>query len=133
MTFSRFLLCSLLLCIAAWAEDKPRPQTALSSTELQKSTEGSGNSAQFNIHALTNPFNKPDSNAASPELRDPERPSLAVLNGDVCYTLRTYKVKRTERLKDAENGRRGYTTCEMAAGYQLRSADAKVRDSSPPK
>src|SRR5438094_7368812 len=45
---------------------------------------------------------------------------------DVCYTMRTYKVKATEHLKDNETGRRGYTTCQLARDYQIRSADIRV-------
>lgn len=45
---------------------------------------------------------------------------------DLCYTMRMYKVKATERLKDNETGRRGYTTCQLARDYQIRSADLRV-------
>jgi hypothetical protein len=55
-----------------------------------------------------------------------ETKSRTQTNDDVCYTMRTYKVKRTERLTDRQRGRRGYTTCEMAGNYRLRSADANV-------
>jgi len=47
-------------------------------------------------------------------------------NDDVCYTMRTYKVKRTERLTDRQRSLRGYATCVMAGNYRLHSADAKV-------
>lgn len=42
---------------------------------------------------------------------------------DVCYTMRTYKLRATERLSENENGSRGYSTCLFARDYQLRSAD----------
>jgi hypothetical protein len=45
---------------------------------------------------------------------------------DVCYTMRTYKVKATEHLKNNETGRRGYTTCQLAHDYQIRSADDRL-------
>jgi hypothetical protein len=48
---------------------------------------------------------------------------------DVCYTMRTYKVKATEKLSGNENGSRGYSTCLFARDYQLRSADIKDRSS----
>jgi len=54
-------------------------------------------------------------------------------SNDVCYTLRTYKVRRTERLSDNENGQRSYTTCQFAADFQFRSADARVEESTPPE
>jgi hypothetical protein len=53
-------------------------------------------------------------------------------SNDVCYTLRTYKVRRTERLSDNENGQRSYTTCQFAVDFQFRSADARVEESTPP-
>jgi len=40
---------------------------------------------------------------------------------DVCYTIRSYKVKPTERV---EEGEAGYSTCELASSYRIRSADA---------
>lgn len=45
--------------------------------------------------------------------------------GDVCYTMRTYKVKATERLSKNEKGTRGYSTCLFARDYELRSADIR--------
>lgn len=50
--------------------------------------------------------------------------SLANVHGDVCYTLRTYKVKPTERIRDHENPLQGYSECEMASDFQIRSAEA---------
>jgi hypothetical protein len=50
----------------------------------------------------------------------------AQTNDDVCYTMRTYKVKRTERLTDRQRSLRGYATCVMAGNYRLHSGDAKV-------
>jgi len=55
-----------------------------------------------------------------------ETESRTQTNDDVCYTMRTYKVKRTERLTDRQRSLRGYATCEMAGNYRLRSADASV-------
>jgi len=42
--------------------------------------------------------------------------------GNVCLTIRTYKAKRTERLADNDSGMRGYSTCQMASNYQVRTA-----------
>ena len=55
-----------------------------------------------------------------------EAKSRTQRNDDVCYTMRTYKVKRTERLTDRQRSLRGYATCEMAGNYRLHSADASV-------
>ena len=72
-----------------------------------------------------------DSNALRsqfPQTSQREGQSLAGADGNVCYTMRSYKVKRTERLQDGEHARRGYTTCEMSSNYRLRSADASVKE-----
>jgi hypothetical protein len=62
-------------------------------------------------------------------LRNPqlgfEAPGAA--NKDVCYTMRSYKVKRTERLGDSQSGVRGYSTCEMASSYRLRSTESNIQ------
>ena len=55
-----------------------------------------------------------------------ETRSRAQTNDDVCYTMRTYKVKRTERLTDRQRSLRGYATCVMAGNYRFHSADVKV-------
>jgi hypothetical protein len=44
-----------------------------------------------------------------------------VLSERICLTMRSYKVKRTERLSDDESLLRGYSTCEMASNYQVRT------------
>jgi hypothetical protein len=51
--------------------------------------------------------------------------SFAALRGDVCLTMRSYKVKRTERWSDDEFGRPRYSTCEMARNYDIRNSDGK--------
>jgi hypothetical protein len=48
---------------------------------------------------------------------------------DICYTVRMYKVKATERLSDSETGMRGYSTCQFARDYQVRSVDAQDESS----
>lgn len=52
------------------------------------------------------------------------RTPLATLDDGVCYTMRTYKVKPKEHFADNESGSRGYSTCELASNYQVRSAVA---------
>jgi len=56
--------------------------------------------------------------------------SLAEVNGDVCYTMRSYKVKATERIRDHENLFQGYSECEMASDFQIRSAEAHQKKPS---
>jgi hypothetical protein len=51
----------------------------------------------------------------------------AVLSDRDCYTMRMYKVKRKEHFADGESGTRGYTTCELASNYQVRTAVAHVQ------
>ena len=65
---------------------------------------------------------KPRLNLTAPA----RQPRSAVLNDADCYTMRMYKVKRKERFADGENGLRGYSTCELASNYQVRSAIAHV-------
>jgi hypothetical protein len=47
-------------------------------------------------------------------------------DANLCYTMRSYKVKRTERLNDNESGVTGYSTCEMASTYKLRSTQREA-------
>ena len=47
-------------------------------------------------------------------------PGTAASSGGLCYSMRTYKVKRTERLGSGESASRGYSTCELAANFQFR-------------
>jgi hypothetical protein len=66
--------------------------------------------------------NRPRLNLSPPT----EPPKFAILNDADCYTMRMYKVKRKERFADGESGTRGYSTCELASNYQIRSAIAHV-------
>lgn len=56
------------------------------------------------------------------------RPGQAlVLNpyAGVCFTMRTYKVKNTERLQDNFNGGfQEYSTCRMGSDFRIRTAVA---------
>jgi len=54
-------------------------------------------------------------------------PKFAILNDADCYTMRVYKAKRKEHFADGESGSRGYSTCQMATNYQVRSAVAHER------
>ena len=47
-------------------------------------------------------------------------------DANVCFTMRSYKMKRAERLANNEHGLTGYSTCEMGSSFRLRSADDAV-------
>jgi hypothetical protein len=49
------------------------------------------------------------------------RVELSPLAG-VCFTMRTYKVKRTERFRDNDRGTTAYSTCQLGSNYNVRSA-----------
>lgn len=51
---------------------------------------------------------------------------------DVCYTIRAYRVKRTERLIDGQTANRGYSKCVMATDYTLRTTVEHPRDVRAP-
>jgi len=75
----------------------------------------------------------PDAQDRTPVAHLRARPgrSLADVNGDVCYTLRTYMVKPAERTRDDENSFRGYSECETASTFQIRSAEAHPKKAQP--
>lgn len=50
------------------------------------------------------------------------RPGERMITSASCLKLRTYKVARTERLREGDTGRRGYSTCQWASDYQVQSA-----------
>lgn len=135
MTFWKFAvyLVSLLFLLTglagnASAEDKQT--TSEQSLNLtQNELFALASNSPRALAALTSPFNYSDASSDVLHLRDlqPEDRSLADMNGEVCYTMRSYKVKRTERLADNESGHRGYSTCESASGYHVRSADTPAK------
>jgi hypothetical protein len=55
-------------------------------------------------------------------LREPEKRVEMSPFAGVCFTMRTYKVKSTERLQDNESGMKGYSTCQMGSDYRVRTA-----------
>ena len=135
MTFARPLFLSLLLLflvagtatvsVAADSDDAAKPQTSFGSLQNQV-----GDSAPFgapaqDVRSSSGLFflkARPRLSLNPPTLQ----PTFAVLNDDVCYTMRTYKVKHKEHFADGESGSRGYSTCELASNYQVRSAIAHV-------
>ena len=128
MTFSRALLCLFVISIsiAAVAADKPA-NAAREPTETQNPIFGFQSTTSPDSTVLVNPFiqDKADSDLLGQGARS-DSYSLSELNGDVCYTMRSYKVRRTERLRENQSGLRDYSTCQMASNYRVRSADAKA-------
>ena len=122
MTLARPLFLVLALTGAAVAADKPSPPTSSDSIQSALTQNVEQPSGLIYSVAKARPYGEPPVAA----------PPLAKLDGDVCYTMRMYKLKRTERLSDGETGRRGYTTCEMASNYQYRSAIAHPREVEDP-
>lgn len=134
MTFARPLFFVVLLlaaattiCLAADSDDAAKPQaSAVGSLQNQV-----GDTAPFGAFAqdlrpspgLFFLKNRPRLSLTPPALQ----PRSAMLDDNLCLTLRMYKVKRTERLSDNESASRGYTTCELATNYQVRSAIAHPR------
>jgi hypothetical protein len=130
MTFARPLFLLLLLAgvptISMAADEEAKPQTSVGSLQNQV-----GDAAPFGAPA-------PDFGSSSEfflktrprlSLNPPTvAPTFAILNEDLCYTMRTYKVKRKEHFADGESGSRGYSTCEMASNYQVRSAIAHPQE-----
>jgi hypothetical protein len=49
------------------------------------------------------------------------RISPGTLSGYTCLKLRTYKVRRQETFSKGESGSVGYSTCQWASKYELRS------------
>ena len=130
MTFSRAFLVCLLAGMATYptaGHSQANPQT--SSTFTDRSFLSSADTNPATLQSLTNPFMKPDASSGALQLRNPQLgfEARASTNKDVCYTMRSYKVKRTERLDDNQSGLRGYSTCEMASSYRLRSAEGDIQ------
>jgi hypothetical protein len=138
MTFSRAFLLFLLVGITTSAtagDSQANSATSPTSTDNQVFGLANTNSNQSILRNLTSPFSRPDANSGALQLRNPQlgidtragTESRANASADVCYTMRSYKVKRTERLDDSQSGVRGYSICEMASSYRLRSADSKAQ------
>jgi len=113
----------------ATAEDK-QTTSEQSLNATQNELFALANSSPRSVSTFTSPFNYSDASSDVLHLWDPqpEKRSLADMNGEVCYTMRSYKVKRTERLADNESEHRGYSTCERASGYHVRSADTPAKN-----
>lgn len=124
MCLKRSLLCIalLLMAAAALAEDKQSPPQVNNDPQIAFAAPDATTAANFPqlyFNAQGDP-SKPRFNAPS-KLRNR---ALAAVDGNTCYTMRSYKVERTERFGD-EVTPRGYTTCQMASGFRVRSADGQ--------
>jgi len=127
MTSARPLLYLLLVaCIATAAfaaGDGSDSQASAGSLQNQVADPALfGQQAQSTASDLFFLKDKPRLNLTAPA----RQPRSAVLNDADCYTMRMYKVKRKEHFADGESGTRGYSTCELASNYQVRSAIAHV-------
>lgn len=127
MTSARPLLYLLwIACIATAtfaADDGSNSQASVGS--LQNQTPDASLFGQPVQSAVSDLFflkDKPRLNLTAPA----RQPRSAALNDADCYTIRMYKVKRKEHFFDGESGTRGYSTCELASNYQVRSAIAHV-------
>ena len=134
MTFARPLLYLLLIaCMATTAfaaGDGSNSQASAGSLQNQVADASLFADPAQNVPASSGLFflkGRPRLSLSSPTV-PPTSAILnsAVLNNDECYTMRMYKVKRKEHFADGKSGLRGYSTCELASNYQVRSAIAHV-------
>jgi hypothetical protein len=75
-----------------------------------------------NAFSLIAPAGRPDESLIFFRMGRGQRIQLIPFAG-VCFTMRTYKVKPAERLRDNESGAMGYSTCQIGSNYRIRSAD----------
>jgi hypothetical protein len=132
MTFARPLFLLVLLagvgsvCRAADSDDAAKSQASVGWLQNQVGDSGVFGAPARDFRSSPGLFflkTRPRLSLNAPTLQ----PTFTILNDDVCYTMRTYKVKRKEHFADGESGSRGYSTCELATNYQVRSAIAHVQ------
>lgn len=138
MRFRGIFLVVALTAPGSWAAAADEPATSQPQTTLV-------NPDAFNRHDTLNIefFSEPGSPGFKPGttdafgkagknpsmmLRSPRDPGMPVdpqvlVNRNLCYTMRTYKVSPSERLPDNESGFKGYSSCQLASTYRFRSAD----------
>jgi len=112
-----FLIAGLSVCNARAADESSQPATLDLNNQMFAS---SGEQAAL----LQSPWDNSLS-TKSIHLYGVLEPGVleADANDNVCYTMRSYKVKRKERFAEGERGRSGYSTCEKASNFHVRSAD----------
>jgi hypothetical protein len=64
------------------------------------------------------------------QYRLPKRPERFTMNNfaaqdQVCYTMRSYKVERTERMDESTQPLQ-YSTCQPSSGFDVKNADVHV-------
>ena len=130
MTSTRPLFCVLLITFSLTATSAFAADEKAQSQPLAPQQNQTDDPALFGRDLAEKPVsdlfflnNEPRSEFSAPV----EQSRPAVLNERNCYFMRMYKVKHKEHFKDGENGLRGYTTCELASNYQMRSAVAHVQ------
>jgi hypothetical protein len=116
MRFSTVLLSLGLIFFAS---------SAIAADEEQIAASTPGGELLVNPDADLNALLSPT--PGNPSHTGREGVALGVDDGNVCFTMRSYKVKRAERLTDGERAQRSYTTCEMAGNYRLRTAVSNVK------
>jgi hypothetical protein len=132
MTLSRLLVPVLLVCSAsAFAQQQNVPLTSTPS-EPWRITSGEADTS-----AVKNPFDrmhidqfKVDPKAAPFTLESRLDPIVVTpegLAGDdtLCYTIRSYVVARDSKDSDSVHPV-GYSTCQPASRYRLKSAEMRV-------
>lgn len=144
MTLARL---SLLLAFSALTTCAMAGDNLTSSSETTSSNTDAGAQSSAPVLAVESPTSNPDiapgsrllfPGALPPDARDrvPSTPSrtrhglsLGEVHGDVCYTMRSYKVQPSERIREHESVLRGYSECEVASNFQIRSAEAHQKKS----
>jgi hypothetical protein len=104
------------------------PVFAADEGQSQKSSNASQSAATGTAQTVTDASGLIFSVAEPRTLNRPPvaSPPIAKLDDGTCYTIRMYKIKRTEHIAKGESAGRGYATCEMASSYQYRSAVAQA-------
>jgi len=113
-----FLTAGLSVCNARAADESSQPAT------LDLNNQMLASSGEQAAALLQSPWDNSRSAKRMHSYGVLEPDALeADANDNVCYTMRSYKVKRKERFADDERVRSGYSTCEKASNFHLRSAD----------
>src|ERR1700719_2736189 len=105
MTFARPLFLLFLLAgvptisMAADSDDAAKSQTSVGSLQNQVGDSGIFGSPAKDFNSSSRLFflkTRPRLSLSPPTLQ----PTFTILNDDLCYTMRTYKVKRKEHFAD---------------------------------
>jgi hypothetical protein len=127
--FVLLVVLSVIPTSAFAADEKAQGQPASPQNQTTRAALFGGNGAAEPASDLFFLRDRPRLSFTAPA----EQRRSAVLNEQDCYTMRMYKVKRKEHFATGENGLRGYSTCELASNYQMRTAVAHVNEDSSSK